>query len=625
MESNRTCEDLNEALQIQAAAVVAQQSALSEEEVRLEQRRAALEQHEAQLAKHLDEKRRRLVELRDQCQEARALLLEERLAHERNVIATTREMDLGKAALADREAQVRSDRRRLLSLRGRLRQRLHRHWQAREQALGRERERLEQAQALLYQDREQLRREKSAFNQVRLGWNGDLELAKRQQAAAWCQLREEQHRWEARRQWDESALEASARAVEEQGAALAQAREALAVERQDWDLGRSHRRLEVEGLETRAVHLRSRLLKLETQISQASALVQAPAKTDEAASVGNDGPEPPTQAPGRDRDLTLRVHNLDQLAAELLDQRAQLAEHWERVATTEDQWQRQRAVAMRELETTGRELTERAQKLWTEEGGCRHRQLEAAHLRRQLEAWQAQLTARALAWEGERERCRAEVRGREEVVEQQLCILGGLRRRWHGRQRKDVARLRAALSGCNALRQEFAVLRDQWLKRTAELASEERRLGESALALEQHRQGLIVRAPDPAAAERKFDLLRRRCAEMCAEHTEKLAAEREALQQELAHLEMRAVQVQGQADEVAGRSAAVSRLEMNFEHQQALAEGETVHLRRDVQILRVKQAGYERQIKELNDEVQRLAVVILDDAEVESPAAARAA
>jgi pSer/pThr/pTyr-binding forkhead associated (FHA) protein len=152
-----------EALRVQAAAVAAQQAALGEEEAKLQQRRAAMEQQENQLAKHLEDKRQRLVEVRDQAREAYTQLRSERKLREAQLADGKGELLAMRREVEDGRAQLRVDRRRLIVLRRRLKQRWHRHWAAERAAVLRHEAQLAARQQEVEAEGQRLRKEREAL------------------------------------------------------------------------------------------------------------------------------------------------------------------------------------------------------------------------------------------------------------------------------------------------------------------------------------------------------------------------------------------------------------------------------------------------------------------------------
>ena len=273
-----------EALRIQAAAVAAQQIALVEQERRLKQSKTALEQQESQLASHLEEKRRRLAEFRDQCQEARAKLKAEQEAQAQRFQQQAREMELVRTEVTDSQVQMNVERRRLLNLRRRLKQRLHRHWLAERASIGQRETELAEERRTLNKRAKLLEQQKQAFATERLRLNGEVELSRRQIQAAQDELRQGQQRWDESRGQQHKHLREQAHAIEERAGALADAEQELADEQSRWNKRRLKLEKEVEGLENRINNSRRRLGLLQPASGQeGSQPLGAPATVGDAS------------------------------------------------------------------------------------------------------------------------------------------------------------------------------------------------------------------------------------------------------------------------------------------------------------------------------------------------------
>src|SRR5262249_38020752 len=141
----------------------------------------------------------------------------------------------------------------------------------------------------------------------------------------------------------------------------------------------------------------------------------------------------------------------------------------------------------------------------------KRRREEAAEQRACLDARHAHLAERATIWDAEREALLAELRGREQRVDQRSEALAQLRRRWVERWRAARDFLKAELERCRDLRQHYAVARAACHEQCTALERQQRGLAERALALEQYQLEVLGRAKSSAAAERRLERLRRRC------------------------------------------------------------------------------------------------------------------
>jgi hypothetical protein len=622
-----------DALRIQAAAVAAQQAALTEEELRLQQRRTALEQQEAQLATHLEERRRQLSELRDQARQARSELQTERAAYEQRVAEAAHELACGRREVADGQALVQGERRRLSALRGRLKRRWHRHWAAERATMRRREAELAAKRRALETEAERLQQARAMLNQARLRCNGDVELGRRQLRAAWDDLHQQQEAWQEQRARQQAELEALGYQVRQREAALAEAEERLCQHRLQWQEKRLGLEKELEGLENRVANQRRKLGEQEQELLRLGVVLR-PASTEVAAapvpapSAVDPGPVllPVVVEPGpaemHFREAEARFHErvaaLEAIVGDLADQRLHLAEQCQRLVQTQHDWQHERDAAAAQLELVATRLQERElalaareRSLGAVEGSLHQRHEEAALLRRQLEAWQGRLTARATAWEAERDRLLAEARSHEELAGRRLALVAELRQRWHARRRRQLDRLRAERAACANLRQECAAARAEWLGRRALLDQEQRALADQALGLEQYRQEVLGKVADPAQAAQQLEGRRRRWSAWTAAAERPLVQERLALLAEAARLQARQRELQQLSDRLDEQEADWSHRQASREELDVAAEDERARLRERVDLLSSQRSRYEQQIKDVSDEIERLVGVLL--------------
>jgi hypothetical protein len=613
-----------EALRVQAAAVAAQQAALMDEEARLQQRRLALEQQEAQLAAHLQEKHNELVESRRQLQLARAAFADERLAFDRRAAAATRELKQARAALADNQVEARAERRRLWSLRRRLRQRAHRHWLAERRAMARREEQLADAQA-------GVARQQAAMAQADRRLHADSEATRRELKAAWDAMRRQHEHWEVERARQAAELQDTASQLAERARGLADGEHALAVERDGWEARRTSLEREVDGLENRVINLRRQVRDREPDGLPSAPLLDDPPGAPSAVAAGAAAPlphgagDPERAAPSLAPTCEERLEALDAVAVALADQRTHLALQLERLARCREDWDRQREQAAAELEAAAESVHRRERTLRAAEDALGTRRDELRALRHSLETRQAQFLLRSLAWEADRDRLTIECRNREALADRQLLILDTLRRRWYRQSHDQLTRLRAEYAVCGQLREEAATWKRQYLRRSAALAGQQRRLAAVALALERYRQEFVTQADEPAAAANRLDLLRRRWEDLGATSEQRLLRERFLLEAQVPRLEIRFQELTKQAEAIALREEGLARREAAWDHGRALAEADSDRLRQEVRRLRTEEEASRRQVEQLTHEVERLTHLLTDAADANIPSRARAA
>jgi hypothetical protein len=589
-----------DALRIQAAAVAAQQAALTEVEARLQHRRAGLEKQEAQLSAHLEDRRRKLMELQTQVREARVTLRNERIEHEKRVAETTAELVQARSEVNAGKETVRAERRQVNELHRRLKRRHASLWKATEADLHKREERLNE-------DRRKLEADRAAQNDARLRFNGEAELGRRQLHDAWDDFRRAQKEWEQRRGHEEDELRRRARE-------LTLAEDTLGEQWNDWEGNRRALAGEVEGLESRVRNLRRKVQEQEQEAQRHGlAPTGAPAPAEAISTVAR----PPADLGAEQRE---RLTVLEALAEALADQRLHLLEQAARLVRARDEWCAEQTAALAGLEAATRRLQWREEQieprdraLGEAEAELRRRGEAMAQLQAHLDGWQTRLTARAAAWDADREVLLVGVKGREEAAQQQAEVLADLRRRWAQRRHKEVAGLRGELQRVLDARQQYGALWEDCLNQSAALEQQQRALAERALALEQYQLEVIGRAPDSAAAEKRLERLRRRCAAPTATARRNLDRERQALDAERKRLQEQAEQIDRKAAALAEREATLTQRLAEWESGKADAETARARLQAEVATLTSQRAHREREAQTLRNEAERLARLLIDD------------
>jgi chromosome segregation ATPase len=619
-----------DALRIQAAAVAAQQAAVTEEEVRLQQRRLALDQHEQQLAFHLEEKRTKLLALRDEAKGAREDMQRERALFEKRVARTLRRIAARRSEISASQEQVRTDRRRLLDLRGRLKKRYHRYWAGERAELAAQEAELIQRESDVANAAERLKQERAAIADERLRAAAEIELARRQ-------LQEEKNEVQVAR----NDVEERVHLCIEQEAILTEDQRRLDAEVTGWQGAKVALKKEIDGLESRIGHYRRRVQEKEQELARLEAHLAKLGPNPPAPTVGDDiraaegftfvatPAEPPSVARTANYEP---IQRLEQLAAELSDQRLYLAEQYARLREAHDSLNGDRAAVMREIDHLAGQLEERDRLACDREETIERKHVDVEQkvagldaMRRQLEGWRAQITADASAAEVEHARAESELRARRRSVDEQIALLAGTRERWHERRRSQVVRIRKIMASYRQLERDCFVQREQWLQRRLMLDQEQRSLAERALALEQFRQECIVRSHNPKAAEKRLEQLRRRCAAAYASAERTLARERQVLSSEANRLDQRSGELDQEMHDLNGKMAEFSEVQAAWEQQQTLMECERNDILAEAHGLRGQIPQYERQLRLLQDEVERIARLLMDEGQPATTSFNRAA
>jgi hypothetical protein len=628
-----------DALRIQAAAVAAQQAALLEEESRLQQQQGALNQQQDQLAAHLEDKRQRLVQLGEQVQASRAALHRERAELDRQATRQAEELATHQVALDSDRKKLQAQRQRADGLRRRLTRRFQRRLLAERQQFQQCQQAAQTERQRLQQEWDKLKKERDSLTQARMICNGDAELGKRQLQAEWEKLWQEVKSWNQDREQKEADLAGRARTSRHREDALKDAERALGDDRHQWVQKRKLLEQEVQGLEKRLVSRRHKLNELQAQLQRAEAKTRdARGEPVPMAILIEDDPrylEPLLAAPASPGEAHLReleaqikgrVACLDTIAEDLADQRLELAEHWQRVAQTQAQWLQTHGATLADLEALAagvplkeHALLARQDALETAEGNLRRRQQELAQLRQHLEAWAARVRIREENWESERDRVLIDVQGREALAEKQVAAVVALRQRWAQRRRHELELLRAERAACEQLRQQQAQLRQHCWKRSLALEQQERDLAEKTLAIEEYRQQFILRSQDAAGAENKLERIRKRWMQENAATMRSTTEQFQRMQQESEQVHERGRELLKVAEELTQREAALAQRQAAWEEQLMQAEAHAARLQQQLQSVQVQRERGDRQVAELQNEIERLARVLLDECDPAPP------
>jgi chromosome segregation ATPase len=373
----------------------------------------------------------------------------------------------GEAETADALCQARLQRRRLWQMRARLKKRWHRAWAAERKTYQRRCDELAHAQSLLQKESQRLQQLQNILDQERLRFNGQKELSQRQLDAARNEvLHQEQRLTEERR-----SLEERARALDQKERTLTETKR-----RETESL--QHLTMEANGLEQRIQNLRSQLIAHEQEVAKSKAhLSQSP-----SVPVSSEIVAPPAW----EADLQEYLHVLDRLACCLADERLRLFGQAEQLARARNNWEKEHASGVRELETRFQTLHESERTLENRFLVLRQRQSETLQARQSLERWLARLTLEAANWKGERERLLAQVQSLESRASRLQEVLADLPPDWKDRYQQDdreiiqMHRNASAEAAYAQLRQELECLRRQctaYEQQVADLNAEVERLG----------------------------------------------------------------------------------------------------------------------------------------------------
>jgi pSer/pThr/pTyr-binding forkhead associated (FHA) protein len=590
------------ALRVQAAAVAAQQAAFDDEEQRLQQQHVALDRQQKQLAAHLEERRRKLHELREELKAEREQLQADRAAVEQE-----------RTTAADLKAEAEKDRRRLAELREKLERRQERRLAEQEAMLRKQEQELVTEREKVRGEAEGLKRDRAELHAMRLRFNGEAELSRRELGEGWEQLALAQQKWEETLNQEQRDRARRAKELGERSRSVTVAEQALADERRRWERRRLDLEKEAAGLDVRIRNLRDRLPRDDGKRDR---IGPPPLREAVAPAVSVALPEDP--AP----------ECIQRLAGTLADQRLHLLEQWRALLTLSAQWHQEHEAVQAMVEEAGgrleerdRCLTEREQSLQPREEMLHRREEGLTQIRLSLEGWQLRLTTDVVAWEAERYTLLTELQGREAVVARQMQLLETLRRRWVRRRRQEVQRQREFETRCEEVRRQYI---DRWeacLIRDAELNRAQRAVAAGEAALERYRLECIGQAPDVVAAEKRIERLRRQEEELFAAADKALERDQQAVLDENARVDARAEELQRFADEVAVEEERCARRRAAREARQVAVEGESQRRRLELRRLRLRHQQEAQQLVELRAELERVAGILIDGNEAPVPLA----
>lgn len=357
------------------------------------------------------DRQRQLVELRQRVVAAQQALRAERESFKRYVAQTTIKLDSARTELATEEERVAVERRRLLRLHVQLKKRIERHCEAERKALHERARQLDAWEA-------ELQAAGRTFFEARARFNGELELGRRRLQAGWNEFMQARCDWETHRHHRQRELDETARRLDGRAA---EQRE-IAEQCRQWETRLRELQEEADGLERRIEHQRLKLQEQEQEwndLEAARELLSGP--TTAAKSVTVFLPEEAARRlAGRERelrraegDVMRRLQALEQMEAELEEQRDSLAAQAEQLYEARQRWQLDRAAAAAEWEPLLRQLQQREAALAQQLREQRERQRVLADWQQQLQARQTQFEARRSEWESERERLLAQLRERD--------------------------------------------------------------------------------------------------------------------------------------------------------------------------------------------------------------------
>lgn len=209
----------------------------------------------------------------------------------------------------------------------------------------------------------------------------------------------------------------------------------------------------------------------------------------------------------------------------------------------------------------------------------------------------------------------ADVRAREAMAEAQVQRLEEMRQRRLRRRSQEIEELRVARAQYEQMRRDYALLWQECQERRAGLIGEHRELAAKALALEQFRQQLLSRVADTPRADKRLERLRRRNLARLQADERDLQRKRAALIAETRRLDRRAARLLRREEALVDQHENWMKQVADWEDGQAAAADLTQHRQQELRHWQLLHEQDERQLAELREEVERIARLLLEEAE----------
>jgi hypothetical protein len=454
-----------------------------------------------------------------------------------------------------------------------------------------------QRSAALDQARSELQQRERTLALQQVQFNTERELDSRLLQDGLRSLSKDHQRWRRRRDRENMALRARRLLLVDGERRLAQTRAAILREKQTWDVQQHALQFELHGLNNRIIHQRQQLQELE--VARRAAAVR------------------PTEAPGAppsDAALARRAAQLDQVASELANQRAQLVEQWERLARLQHDWEARRDAAAGELETLGQRLARqaetlaaRAQEIEAAEARLRERQEQLDQVRREAALELARAQAQQQTWQTEGEQMLIETTRRSDEARRQLDALTVLRRKWNRRRQQETAALRAERLACQHLHEELMQARYQLEEPTRLLEAARRAFADEVRAIESGRP------------------LAHRWLAQSAALVRALTQQRKAFASELAALATREQELTAQREALARAVSDTLQRQTDVEYREAELAAAELRLQQATRHSEQRRWSMEHKLIALQEEAEQLARALIADVDAPPAALERAA
>jgi hypothetical protein len=306
--------------------------------------------------------------------------------------------------------------------------------------------------------------------------------------------------------------------------------------------------------------------------------------------------------------------------ASLTDQRRHVLEQWVNVLRVQENWEKERQALLAEVEQTTYRLGQRESLIEAGESALQERQAqleqhagELARLRGTLEVWQSKLLLRKETWESERRQHLQDVQAREGAALLQMRRVHRHRRRCMKRLNKDLQLLTEAQQRSEEMRLLFLSAWKECEERQHALLSQQQEVTRQNQALERYRQEFLADAPDLPASEKLLEKYARELTALTARADKQVKRDRQTLQGVLERMEAQAEGLQAIHKELAHSRMKVVRKCNRREDELLKRELVMVEQHREMERMSAAHQRDQEMLKTLQDEVDRLARLLIDD------------
>jgi chromosome segregation ATPase len=487
-----------------------------------------------------------------------------------------------------------------------------RHWRRRWEA---EWERLRRESARLASAKQALARETTEKAT-------ELELARRHLESSWGQLRREQQEWRQYKQKEEAHLHEASQTLDDRRRALQKAEDAWELEQAQYEAARARRLEEIEGLEGRIRAYRRKLAGLHAEAARVEGDLLEPAKGELLPAAA-----PPGAVPG---------HDLDRFVAELvagvqdcIDQQRRLQEQYQLMQSIRRGWLTEMDQALAELARREEAVERQEDVLFPREEAVRRAEKEVrrradalARREQHLATWEARLWRQQSSFQCERSRALAVIRARAAALRQRAHVLAGFRKQAAEERRREQERIKEDRLACEAARQDYLRLRDKCRERLAQLVEERKEVLARELVLAHAREKLLEEDADPAASAAELDRQFQHLLSLADHPARQLQALELELERRLEQVELFRRTLLDEQEALDRRREEFAQEKDRFGQVRMKHEAERIKWTQELAALQGERDSLERHLKDLNEQLENLTVVLMESHRPDPPLAA---